>query len=626
MAENGVNGHGANGTDSRPPTIAGSVEEFLKQDFDFIICGGGTAGLVVAARLSENPKFKIGVIEAGKMRLGDPLVDTPAMFTQMLGNPEYDWMLRTTPQEGNRGKVHHISRGKLLGGSSGINYMMYVRGSDADYDGWAALANDPGWSSKNLKHYMRKHQTLEPFDEDDAQDRSTMPFVGENHGTDGPVRTSFNDCRLPIEDDVIKACDDATGLTNKPMDPWSGDHIGFFNTLGTVIRAGPNRGKRGYAARAYYEPNKDRSNLKVLCEALVCSVVLDGNKATGVKFMHGGSMHTVTAKKEVILCGGTIQSPQMLELSGIGDPEVLKAAGVECKIELPGVGNNFQDHTVAGVGFDLTEGNASLDSIHDPDVMAGAMKALMEKQGGPLTSISSCQGFFPWKLFATDEEVEETIKSISDTPTTSKFHKAQLEQVCAQLRDPKSANLQFVLVAASAKFEDAAKDQSMLFAPRDPALPNGITLAACLQYPASRGSIHINSSDPTKPPTIDPAYNSHPADVAVLAAGMKFVDRVSKSEFLRGKLAQRTTPAPEFDLSKTEDAKEAVRNFMLGEYHPCGSCAMGDVLDSKLRVNGVKGLRVADASVFPNHVSGNIVSSVYMVGEKAADMIKADYE
>ena len=162
----------------------------------------------------------------------------------------------------------------MLGGSSGINYMMYVRGSDADFDDWAAITGDESWGSAAMKQYMRKHQKLEPI-EDTVTTRANMPFVGENHGTSGPVRTSFNPTQMPIEEDFIKACDEVTEFTKRPRDPWSGDHIGFFNTLGAVIRTGPDKGKRSYAARGYVEANKDRPNLQVLCEALVNKINLE---------------------------------------------------------------------------------------------------------------------------------------------------------------------------------------------------------------------------------------------------------------------------------------------------------------------------------------------------------------
>ena len=505
------------------------------------------------------------------------------------------------------------------------NIPRYVRGSDQDYNDWAELLDDPSWSSQKLRQYMRKHQNLEPID-DAITERSTMPFIIDNHGSSGPVRTSFNDFRLPIEDDVIKACDDASGYAKKPLDPWSGDHIGFYNTLGTVARTGPNRGKRSYAARGYFEAaSANRPNLKVLCEAYCTGIVIEDATAKGINFTHGGSAHTVHVKREVIVTGGTIMSPQILELSGIGDPEVLKAAGVELKVENKGVGNNFQDHVVVLTSQRLAPGHASLDSIYDPEVMAGAQKTLMETGGGPLTGISSVQGFFPYKLFATDDELQSTIRSITNAPTTTPFHKKQLEQVAAHVASDKSANLQFVLVAATPGYEHGVEDQSKLFPPVDPSKGMGITLAACLQYPASRGSVHISTSNPKIYPTIDPGYLTHPADVAVLAAGLKFCDAVAKSSHLKDKLASRIFPAEHVDLTDTKQAEQAVRDWCLGEYHPIGTCAMGEVVDSRLKVKGVKGLRVADASVFPNHVSGNIVSSVYCVAEKAADIIKEDW-
>lgn len=212
---NGADVH-ANGT--QLPALATSAEDFLKHKYDYVIIGGGTAGLAIAARLTENPDVTVGVLEAGKNRLDDPLVDTPGAFTQMLHNEEYDWAFKTEPQTHNKNKRHHIPRGRALGGSSAINYMMYVRGSLQDYDDWAILADDPEWGSEKMQQYMRKHQTLDPVDEAVAH-RSALPFVDVNHGTSGPVHTSFNDTFLPIEDDIQKAFDEVTGITKKPIDP-----------------------------------------------------------------------------------------------------------------------------------------------------------------------------------------------------------------------------------------------------------------------------------------------------------------------------------------------------------------------------------------------------------------------
>jgi choline dehydrogenase-like flavoprotein len=298
-----------------------------------------------------------------------------------------------------------------------------------------------------------------------------------------------------MEDDVIKAADEATGFSKKPTDPWSGDHIGFYNTLGSVVRTGPNKGKRSYAARGYYEANKERPNLKVLCESLVNRVVLDGNKATGVSFSHNGSDHEVKAKREVIVSGGTIKTPQILELSGVGDPEVLRKAGVECKVENIGIGAHVQDHVVTAVAYSMQPGEMSLDSISIPEVMAMAQKELMENQSGPLTCVSGVQGFFPYKLMATPEELKECVESIRKTPARSDFERKQFDQIIAHLESDTSANLQMVLVAALGNFKEGTQDQAKLFPlTLSENKEAGFTLALCLQYPVSRGTIHISSS------------------------------------------------------------------------------------------------------------------------------------
>jgi choline dehydrogenase-like flavoprotein len=514
----------------------------------------------------------------------------------------------------------------MLGGSSGINYMMYVRGSDADYDDWATLAGDKRWSSANMKTYMRKHQTLEPVP-DNVTDRTNIPFEAVNHGTDGPVHTGFNDGRLPVEDAAILALDEACGFEKKPVDPWCGNHLGFFNTLSSVNRTGPHKGKRSYAARGYFEANRTRPNLKVLCQAVVTKVLLNAEKtATGVSFTHAGAGHEVRVKREVLVCAGAIQSPQILEISGIGDPKVLSAAGIPVEVDLPGVGNNFQDHDASMSMFSLQSGVASMDDFKDPETLQAAAAVLQQTQGGPLTNIQSAQGFLPYKSIVPAEELRETVASIRNTPTSDPFYKAQLEQIATHLESDQSANLQMVVLPVTGDFDSGIADQSLLFAkPPAPGTPGSIIFAALLSYPASRGSVHVRSSDPNVHPVLDPAYLAHPADVAVIAAALRMVERVVASPHLKPLVVGRSLPEKSVDLTDVEASRAFVREYVLGTYHPIGTCAMGAVVDGSLKVKGVKGLRIVDASVFPNHISGNICSSVYAVAENAADIIKSEY-
>jgi choline dehydrogenase-like flavoprotein len=344
-----------------------------------------------------------------------------------------------------------------------------------------------------MKQYMQKHQTLEPMP-DSITDASTMPFDAAHHGSDGPVRTSFNDTLLPVEDLVITAAEKLTGYAKKPLDPWSGDHIGFFRTLGSVVRTGLNKGKRSYAARGYFEPNRARPNLTVLCDATVIKVVLEGATAVGVAFVHGGAAHEARVKREVLVCAGSVQSPQILELSGIGDPAILKAVGVEPKVALPDVGAHFQDHTTTLLAYTLKPGHVSLDALKDPANFAAAVGVLGEKGEGLLTCISSCQGFFPYKKIVSAEELRKTVESVRGTKAESDFERRQLELVARQLESDTSANLQLVVIPTSGDFEAGVADQSVLYS--KPVAPgtNTFSLVVLMSYPASRGSVHITSA------------------------------------------------------------------------------------------------------------------------------------
>jgi choline dehydrogenase-like flavoprotein len=526
------------------------------------------------------------------------------------------------PYAGN--KVYSMPRGKLLGGSSGINYLMYVRGSRGDYDGWESMGN-ANWGWKGLAPYFKKHQTLDKTPSKSSNPKF-MPAAGgdEYHGSSGPIHTSFNDWYSPFEEDFVKAALDVSGKEDTLHDAWSGDHMGFYSSLGAVNRS-DDKGARSYAATGYLRPNLGRPNLKVLTEAQATKILgIDGGTANGVEFVHKGKAYKVEAIKEVVLSTGVIQTPQLLELSGIGDPEILQNAGVQCLVENKGVGANFQDHVLGGLLFDLKPGIASLDDMHNPGFAQAQQEVYDKTHDGPLGSPGMMMGFVSYASLVSKEQLDETLDEIKKVSTAkTKFEKAQEKVIVDQLSDPTFANLQTFCIMCRLDVGKGS-DQTQFFS----APPEGITqvsLLMCLEHPLSRGSVHITSADPLAAPKIDPGYFRNPVDLKILAAGMGWMDRVAKHPLIAPQLARRELPPEKYSLDTEEGRMEYVRNHVSTQYHLIGTAAMGDVVSDRLLVKGVKGLRVVDASVFPGHVSGNIMSSTYAVAEKGADLIKEDW-
>ena len=515
---------------------------------------------------------------------------------------------------GNR--VHDVPRGKMLGGTSAINYMMYNRGQKIDYDDWAMLVGEE-WGWEGLLPYMLKH---EHFDGSDSEYSYDERF----HGKEGGIHTSFPTYRCPIEGPWMEACREIHGKAHPPpKDAWSGDHTGVYTSLCTIDRS-VAKGTRSYAATAYLLPILGRSNLKILTEAHVLHVKFrveaGAPRATGVEFLHSDKSYTVQTSKEVILSAGAIQTPQILELSGIGDPNVLDKVGLETLVANVDVGANFQDHILTGLSYTLAPGVASLDDLHNPRLAAKAVAEYTADQSGPLSTGQSSMGFVAYGAIAPKDEVEATAKKVeSQNAASAKQAKIEADRLCS----PKTAGIHIYGVAANFNF-DFGHDCSRYFQP-PPAGFNRFTMGVSLQYPSSRGSVHIRSSDPLEQPDIDPAYLSHSADMDVLCAALRYAEKCLKVPKLAECVAERWLPSPSVDMCDRTQLEEYVRSHSNSEYHPIGTAAMGKVVDSRLRVKDVEGLRICDASIFPGNVSGNLMATVYAVAEKGADMIKKDW-
>ncbi|CAK4004037.1 Alcohol oxidase [Lecanosticta acicola] len=617
-----ANGH-TNGTTPAASALC-SVQDFVEEAFDYLIVGGGTAGLCVAARLSENPNVRVGVLEIGKNLMDDPQVYTPGLYPTLIGREKYDWCYMSEPVPTAGNKKYSMPRGRLLGGSSGINYLMYVRGSKKDYDGWRDLGNE-GWGWDDMVPYFRKHQTLDPAEKHPPNEQFMPTGAKEKyHGTNGPIHTSFNDYYEPFEYDFCEAAYETGGNNRTLVDAWSGDHMGFYSSLAAVDRTG-DPGRRSYAATGYLRPNLARPNLKVLCEALATKVLLNGDTARGVEFLHDDKKYHVLASREVILSGGTINSPQLLELSGIGDPEVLKAAGVECLVKNERVGANFQDHVLGGVLYDLAPGLTSLDSMQGEEYQK-AMSALYEKtNNGPLGSPGMLMGFVSYASLVDKPTLDATIAKIrKDSLAKTEFEKRQEDLIVKQLSDPNFANIQTFCIGCQLDVS-AGQSQIEFFSP-PPSEKNRVSLLVCLEHPLSRGTVHITSPSPKEHPRIDPGYFRNAADAKILAEGIKWMDKVTKQPVMAKNLGERVLPPQNDSIESEEERVEYVKNHISTQYHLIGTCTMGEVVDEKLKVKGVSRLRVIDASVFPGHVSGNIMASTYAVAEKGADLVKADDE
>lgn len=533
--------------------------------YDYIIIGAGSAGCVLANRLSADPGNRVLLLEAGGKDTS-PMIHIPVGYAQTLKDPKVNWLYETEPDPETGNRPHVWPRGKVLGGSSSINGLLYVRGQRADYDQWAQMGCT-GWSWDDLAPYFTRSQN---------QERGAL----DGHGKGGPLNVSDVTERHPVSDAVIEAGVQAGIPENEDINGPDQEGICYYQL--TV-----KNGKRCSAAVAYLNPARGRPNLTIETHALAARILFDGKRATGVEFTQDGERRTARASGEVILCGGAVNTPQLLELSGIGNPEILKEHGIDVVSVLPGVGENLQDHYVVGLTYRLKPGTITVNEL------TRGLRFIREIAKYALTR----KGLL----------------------TLSAAHIAAFVKTRPELAGP---DVQFHILPATMDAEKLAAEQSMELE-REP----GLTIAPCQLRPESRGSIHIKSPAHDAHPSIRPNYLADPIDQQTIVEGLKWGRKIAAQPALAAYVAHEINPGAEAadDEALLAHARAAGTTI----YHPVGTARMGPaddplaVLDPQLKVKGVEGLRVVDASIMPRLVSGNTNAPTIAIAEKASDMILA---
>lgn len=527
------------------------------ESYDYIVVGAGSAGCVLANRLSQNPSNRVLLLEAGGTDI-NPWIHIPVGYFKTMHNPRTDWCYMTEPDEGINGRRLQWPRGKVLGGSSSLNGLLYVRGQAEDYDRWAKLGNR-GWSFSDVLPYFKKSED---------QERG----ADEYHGVGGALKVSDLRLRRPIADYFIKAATEVGIPFNEDYNGACQEGVGYFQQTA-------HKGFRWSTAKGFLRPARKRRNLRVETRAQTTRVMFEGRRAVGVKYRKGGTLLQVRANTEVILSAGAIGSPQILQVSGIGPGELLRRVGVSLVHNLPGVGQNLQDHLQIRLVFKTSQRTLNDEVNHWlKQAWVGAQYILTRT--GPLTLAASQVVIFT----KSDPSVERP-------------------------------DIQFHMQPLSA---DKPGDGAHKF--------SAFTSSVCQLRPYSRGHLEIVSSDPLKYPAIHPNYLSDERDHAVAVGGIKVARRIAEAPSLASHIIDEYVPGRKFQSD--EELLYAARQYSQTIYHPTSTCKMGHdetaVVDDRLRVHGVDNLRVADASIMPEIVSGNTNAPTIMIAEKASDMILED--
>jgi choline dehydrogenase-like flavoprotein len=532
--------------------------------FDYIVVGGGSGGSALAARLSEDPKINVCLIEAG----GDGrhiLIRAPAGVVTMLpGRPKIsNYAYETVPQAGLHGRRGYQPRGKALGGSSAINAMLYLRGHRSDYDDWAKAGCD-GWSFDEVLPYFKRSE-------------NNQRGANALHGAGGPLQVGEQQSARDISRAFVEAAVESGIPRNDDFNGPEQEGAGLYQV--TQFFEGPKRGERCSVAAAYLHPVMDRKNLTVMTKTQALRIVIENGTATGVEVLQEGKRQVLKAIREVILCGGAFNSPHLLMLSGIGDPAELKRHGIGVKHALPGVGKNLQDH----LDFILSYKSKETD-------LFGV---------GPIATVKLIKAILQWRKHGT---------GMIATPFAEggAFFKSSPQETRPDLQ------LHFVISIV----DDHARKLHLGY---------GMSCHVCVLRPYSRGTVSLDHADPLAPPLIDPNYLSDERDLMRLLAGVKKVRKLLLARPLaRYRAKEIYTEGVESDTELIEH----IRNRADTIYHPVGTCKMGTgpdaVVDPRFRVHGVAQLRVVDASVMPTLIGGNTNAPTVMMAERAADWIKAD--
>jgi choline dehydrogenase len=535
-----------------------SEAEGARDEADFVIVGAGSAGCVLANRLTESGRHRVALIEAGP-RDRHLWIHIPLGYGRLFKDGRVNWLYQSEPEPELNGRVIFQPRGKVLGGSSSINGLVYIRGQPEDFDHWRQLGNE-GWGFDDVLPYFRRS-------EDQARGASPL------HGVGGPL--SVSDATGPHElcDAFIAAAEEAGVPRNEDFNGPTQEGAGYFQTTS-------RRGVRWSTARGYLRPALRRPNLEVVTEAMATRVLFEGRKAVGVEYRRAGAIRTVRARREVILAGGAINSPQLLQLSGIGPGSLLQDHGIPVVSESVGVGEGLQDHLQVRVVLKCTKPITVNDEINSMmrRLGVGLRYALWRK--GPLSISAGYAGAF----FRTDERVA--------TP---------------------DVQVHFITFSTDRMGE------------RLHPFP-GFTASVCQLRPESRGFVRIKSPDPAAPPAIQPRYLSTETDRRTNVEGLKRLRAMMSMPAMRPYVLAEHAPGP---AVQTDDELLAYcREVGSTIYHPSCSCRMGTdsraVVDPRLKVHGVKGLRVVDGAVMPSVVSGNTNAAIVMIGEKGSDMILED--